>query len=162
MTTDCRLAPASVSCAKAFDNNPDLCQTSAKTPIGPSLAILIALLFAIVVSLTDNLIASQSVGLTWNASTSTVAGYNAYRGNQSGGPYTRLNSSLVATTAYTDSTVEAGQTYFYVVTAVNSSGVESVYSNQGQVTVPSSSQLSVSPTTLNFGSINVGSSAPQT
>jgi len=105
---------------------------------------------------------SDSVALTWNASTSSVAGYNAYRGNQSGGPYTKLNSSLVATTAYTDSSVQAGQTYFYVATAVNSSGAESVYSNEVPATVPSSSSLSVSPTSLNFSSITVGSSAPQT
>jgi fibronectin type 3 domain-containing protein len=105
---------------------------------------------------------SHSVALSWIASTSTVAGYNAYRGNQSGGPYTKLNSSLVTTTAYTDSTVQAGQTYFYVATAVTSSGVESVYSNAAQATLPSSSPLSVSPTSLNFGSITVGSSAPKT
>jgi fibronectin type 3 domain-containing protein len=107
-------------------------------------------------------VSSHSVAISWNASTSSVAGYNAYRGNQSGGPYTKLNSALVATNPYTDSAVEAGQTYFYVVTAVNSSGVESPYSNEAQATVPSSSQLSVSPISVNFGSIAVGSSAPQT
>jgi fibronectin type 3 domain-containing protein len=30
----------------------------------------------------------------------------------------------------------AGQLYYYVVTAVDSSGVESVYSNQASATVP--------------------------
>jgi hypothetical protein len=106
-------------------------------------------------------VSSHSVALSWKASTSTVAGYNAYRGNQSGGPYTMLNSSLIATTAYTDTTVQGGQTYFYVTAAVNSSGVVSAYSNDVQATVPSSSQLNVSPTSLTFGSITVGSSAPQ-
>jgi len=42
----------------------------------------------------------------------------------------------VASTTYTDSTVQAGVTYFYVVTAVDSSGNESVYSNQASATVP--------------------------
>jgi len=38
--------------------------------------------------------AAQSVGLTWSASASIVIGYNIYRGNQPGGPYNLLNSSL--------------------------------------------------------------------
>jgi hypothetical protein len=38
---------------------------------------------------------AQSVSLTWTASTSAVSGYDIYRGNQSGGPYTLLNSSLI-------------------------------------------------------------------
>jgi fibronectin type 3 domain-containing protein len=79
---------------------------------------------------------THSVTLTWMASTSLVIGYNAYRGTQSGGPYTRLNPSLIATTTYIDSTVQAGQTYYYVVTAVDSDNTESVYSNQASVTIP--------------------------
>jgi Abnormal spindle-like microcephaly-assoc'd, ASPM-SPD-2-Hydin len=81
---------------------------------------------------------SPSVILSWTASTSLVIGYNVYRGTQSGGPYTRLNSSLDATTTYTDPTVQAGQTYYYVVTSVDSDNNESVYSNQTSATIPSS------------------------
>jgi fibronectin type 3 domain-containing protein len=47
-----------------------------------------------------------------------------------------LNSSLAATTTYIDTTVQAGQTYYYVVTAVDSSNVESAYSNQASATIP--------------------------
>jgi hypothetical protein len=106
--------------------------------------------------------AAQSVSLTWTASTSLVSGYNVYRGTQSGGPYTLLNSSLDTDTTYTDATVQTGQSYYYVATAVNSSGAESAYSNQAEATVPSSSQLSVSPSSINFGSITKGRSAAQT
>jgi fibronectin type 3 domain-containing protein len=75
--------------------------------------------------------------LGWTASTSTgVTGYNVYRGNASGGPYTVLNSSLVGSLTYTDSTVQAGQTYFYVVTAVDSTGAESTYSTQASGAIP--------------------------
>jgi Abnormal spindle-like microcephaly-assoc'd, ASPM-SPD-2-Hydin len=74
--------------------------------------------------------------LNWVASKSTVVGYNVYRGTQSGGPYTKLNSSLIMSTTFTDTSVEAGQTYFYVVRAVDSSNVESIYSNQASATVP--------------------------
>jgi len=76
------------------------------------------------------------VSLSWAASTSTVVGYNVYRGTQSGGPYAVLNSAADASTTYTDSTVQAGQTYYYVVTAVDGSGNESVNSNQAQAVVP--------------------------
>ena len=80
---------------------------------------------------------SHSVSLTWTASTSTVSGYNVYRATSASGPFTTpLNSSLVVTTAFTDSTVQAGQTYYYVATAENSSNVESVDSNQVTTTVP--------------------------
>ena len=78
----------------------------------------------------------HSVTLTWNASTSTVAGYNVYRGTVSGGPYAKINSSLVAALDYTDSTVQSATTYFYVTTAVDSSGNESVFSNEVSATIP--------------------------
>jgi hypothetical protein len=78
----------------------------------------------------------NSVSLSWNASTSPVAGYNVYRGSKSGGPYSKINSGLDASTSYTDSSVAAGQTYYYVTTAVNSEGKESGYSNQAQAVVP--------------------------
>jgi fibronectin type 3 domain-containing protein len=78
----------------------------------------------------------HSVALSWNASTSTVVGYNVYRGTQSGGPYAVLNSAPDATTTYTDSSVQAGATYYYVVTAVDATGTESAYSNQTQAIIP--------------------------
>ncbi|MGA7379252.1 MAG: hypothetical protein WBX03_00245 [Terriglobales bacterium] len=78
----------------------------------------------------------HTVALTWDASTSTVIGYNVYRGTQSGGPYQRLTSSPQPDTSYTDSTVLTGTTYYYVATAVDSNHSESVYSNQTQAVVP--------------------------
>ena len=80
-------------------------------------------------------VASQSVGLSWTASiTPSVAGYNVYRGTTSGGPYSKLNTSLVAATNYSDTAVTAGQTYYYVTTSVDSSNDESVPSNEAQAT----------------------------
>jgi len=79
----------------------------------------------------------HSVALGWNTSTSSgVVGYNIYRGTVSGGPYTRINSALDSTPYDTDSSVQAGSTYYYVVTAVESSGAESTYSNQAQAAIP--------------------------
>jgi Abnormal spindle-like microcephaly-assoc'd, ASPM-SPD-2-Hydin len=78
----------------------------------------------------------HSVDLSWNASTSTVVGYNLYRGGALGGPYSKINSSLDAAANYTDGTVQSGQTYFYVTTAVDSVGMESGYSNAVSAVVP--------------------------
>ena len=79
----------------------------------------------------------HSVALSWTASTSQgIAGYNAYRSTVSGGPYTLLNSSLIASTTYTDQNVQSGITYYYVTTAVDSQDVESAYSNEAAATVP--------------------------
>ena len=80
--------------------------------------------------------ASQSVDLSWTASPSPGVAYNVYRGTVSGGPYVKLNSSTVPGTSYTDTTVTSGQTYFYVVTAVDSNNNESIYSNQVSAAVP--------------------------
>jgi ASPM-SPD-2-Hydin domain-containing protein/HYDIN/CFA65/VesB family protein len=77
----------------------------------------------------------HTVDLTWDASSGAV-GYNVYRGTVSGGPYSMINSTLDTTTAYTDSTVASGQTYYYVVTAINSESQESGYSNQAQAVIP--------------------------
>jgi fibronectin type 3 domain-containing protein len=46
-----------------------------------------------------------------------------------------LNPSPVSTFAYTDTTVVSGQSYFYVVTAVDA-GVSSSDSNEIPVTIP--------------------------
>ena len=79
----------------------------------------------------------HTVDLSWNASTSTsTSGYNVYRGTVSGGPYAKINSALDFALSYGDSTVQSGQTYYYVTTAVDSSGVESSYSSQVQSVIP--------------------------
>jgi fibronectin type 3 domain-containing protein len=77
--------------------------------------------------------------LSWTASTTPgVVGYNVFRGATSGGPYpTELNSSPINGTTYCDATAQAGQTYYYVVTAVASNDVtQSADSNQASATVP--------------------------
>ena len=78
----------------------------------------------------------HSVNLAWNPSSSSVTGYNVYRGTKTGGPYAKINSNTDTETTYTDSAVQAGQTYFYVTTAVSSDGMESSYSNQVSAAIP--------------------------
>jgi len=76
------------------------------------------------------------VDLAWSPSTSSVSGYNVYRSTTSGSGYQKLNSSLSVSTAFADNSVVAGSTYFYVTTAVDSSGSESSFSNQVQAVIP--------------------------
>lgn len=78
----------------------------------------------------------HTVGLSWDSSTSTVAGYNVYRSSVSGASYVKVNSGLVAGANYADATVQSGQTYYYVATAVDGSGNESVYSNEVAAAIP--------------------------
>jgi hypothetical protein len=79
---------------------------------------------------------SHNVALNWGASSSSVAGYNVYRSSVSGGSYTKVNPSLLGGVSFTDSNVQAGQTYYYVATSVDTSGNESVYSNEVPAVVP--------------------------
>ena len=79
---------------------------------------------------------SHSVTLSWSPSPSTVVGYNTYTAAQSGGPYTRMTSTPDAATSYTDSNVLSGKTYFFVVTAVDSSNVESANSAEVSALIP--------------------------
>lgn len=79
---------------------------------------------------------THSVALSWNASTSVVSGYNVYRSTVSGIGYTKINFVPVPVFAYTDTTVQNGITYYYVTTAVDSTGLESAYSNQVSAVIP--------------------------
>lgn len=79
----------------------------------------------------------HSVSLSWTASVSQgISGYNVYRGTTSGGPYTKINSTLVTVTNYTDTTVLSNQTYYYVATAVNTANSESAYSSPAEAIIP--------------------------
>jgi acid phosphatase type 7 len=85
-----------------------------------------------------NLVASQSgkkkIALTWTQSASpNIATNKVYRSTVNGGPYS-LIASIPAATSYQNSGLTSGTTYYYRVTAVNSSGLESPQSNQASAT----------------------------
>ncbi len=85
--------------------------TAPTTPANPFAAVL----------------ASNSVSLSWNASVS-ANGYNVKRAASSTGAYTVVASNVSAL-AYTDSSLQPGTTYYYVITATNAYG-ESAPSTQ--------------------------------
>jgi hypothetical protein len=81
---------------------------------------------------------THQVDLSWNAPASSpdpVAGYNIYRATGSGS-FVLMNSSPDTAVSYVDSTVVSGATYTYEVMSVDSSGVQSVASNQITATIP--------------------------
>lgn len=77
----------------------------------------------------------EKVMLNWkNNPDGDLEGYNIYRSFTSGNGYTQLNSSLISTSEFTDTDVNIGETYFYVVTAVDDKDNTSGYSNEVSAT----------------------------
>jgi Abnormal spindle-like microcephaly-assoc'd, ASPM-SPD-2-Hydin/Protein of unknown function (DUF1573) len=77
----------------------------------------------------------HTVALSWNASTSAT-GYNVYRSATSGSGYARVNSGVDGSLSYSDTSVQNGQIYYYVTTAVDASGQESAYSTEVSAVIP--------------------------
>jgi len=59
---------------------------------------------------------SNGVALNWTPGFDPVLGYNVYISTSPGGPFTRLNESLIGAANYTD--VESPGTYYYMVRGV--------------------------------------------
>lgn len=78
-------------------------------------------------------VGERSVALTWTAATG-VAGYDVLRGAASGGPYTPVNQTPIATTSFTDTSVTPATTYFYVARSVSAAGAASALSNEVSAT----------------------------
>ncbi len=81
-------------------------------------------------------VVTHTVSLTWNESGSSAVGFNIYRSTTSGSGYVKINGSLVASTNYIDASVQNSTTYYYVTTAVDSSGNESAFSNEAPAVIP--------------------------
>ncbi len=79
------------------------------------------------------------VNVTWDAPSSSpdpVAGYNIYRAPSGSTSYQLVSSVSNSQLAYTDTSVQAGETYDYIVESVDASGVTSAPSNMAAVTLP--------------------------
>src|SRR5882672_9441774 len=84
---------------------------------------------------------AAQVQLAWDAPVQAngtpvpnLAGYNLYYGSQSGQFQTMIPVGL--STTYTVTNVSAGQTYYFAAKAYDSTGTESAFSNEVQVTIP--------------------------
>jgi len=74
------------------------------------------------------------VTLAWDPSLGNIAGYFLYSGTISGSYSQKI--PVGNTTMALVSNLTTGQTYFFAVTAYDNNGLESVYSNQVEYTVP--------------------------
>lgn len=92
--------------------------------------------------------ALKAVRVTWSAQPD-AAGYNVYRTNSSHLDYVKVNDSPVVGTTYLDDDVRTDQAYYYVVTAVGATGLESNRSREAGV-APDVSQATAALRTLSF------------
>lgn len=100
------------------------------------------------------------IQISWQPSPSTnVAGYNVYRSTTTGTLGSKMNSALVTSSTYTDTSVNNGVTYYYTVRAVDTSGNEDSNTNQAsataQTTGPSSVELKINNGAAHTNSVNV-------
>lgn len=78
----------------------------------------------------------HTVALSWKPSANTnVVSYRMYRSTIAGSSYAML-SSAIGGASYTDQSVQAATSYYYVVTAVDDQGRESPYSSEIRAVVP--------------------------
>jgi fibronectin type 3 domain-containing protein len=79
--------------------------------------------------------------LSWAISAETdVAGYNVFRSELDGVAGTRLNTDLLRTPAFRDTSTVPGRRYSYSVTAVDRAGNESPASDAVSAGIPAESQ----------------------
>jgi fibronectin type 3 domain-containing protein len=100
--------------------------SAVSSPVTPGVTALVPAL------LTADATTTSQVNLNW-VSIPNVTSYNVYRGGSSGGPYGLLTNVTSPTISYADTGVSAGNTYYYVVTSLNLSGVESGNSNEAGI-----------------------------
>jgi len=78
---------------------------------------------------------NSTVSLDWVSNGETdLAGYHVYRGTVAGGPYGAITTSPELVSAYDDTSVSNGTTYYYVVTALDTSDNESLNSAEVSAT----------------------------
>lgn len=78
-----------------------------------------------------------NASLDWDDNTEDdLNGYYVYRSTTSGGDYSKINSAAQMSSDYMDTTAADGETYYYVVRAVDNSWNESDDSNEASATIP--------------------------
>jgi hypothetical protein len=99
------------------------------------------------------------VNLNWNDSIEyDLAGYNVWRRTASEQFYIKINPGLVQSSEYVDTQVQAGVTYYYVVTAVDAAGLESGASTEASARPYAEPPLSVHVQEIAMAIQRIGSS----
>ncbi len=92
----------------------------------------------------------EAIHLAWTSQTDAES-YNIYRTNTPHLGYVKINTMPVTGTSFTDNTISAGVSYYYAITAVGATGLESNRSRDADYsTFPTSSPVlrSVNPQSL--------------
>jgi len=92
--------------------------------------------------------------LAWSGSSGATS-YNIYRGSVSGGESPTAIATGITTTTYTNTGLTNGDTYFYTVAAVNSSGTSGM-SNEASAIPQSAGGGGTAVVQINSGSVAVG------
>jgi hypothetical protein len=72
-----------------------------------------------------------SLEIGWDTPVSgTFSRYNIYRSLTQGGPYTLVGNASSTETSYFDMSLDEGETYYYVLTGVDSRGSETGFSDE--------------------------------
>ena len=131
--------------AAALNSAPSLADNAPETGQTPGVAKLLGDTSPLAAVPPSGNSAPQSqpvVNLSWKPSTSAGVTYNVYRSMKKGeclktksNYCQKISPSLVTSTNYTDSTVQTGHRYFYVVKSVRSGGPESGPSNETEVVI---------------------------
>jgi hypothetical protein len=87
----------------------------------------------------QNLVAAaypDHINLIWDGAIEPdIAGYNVYRSDVTGGPYGKINDSIITVLSYDDHTAGPGITYHYCVTAQILAGTESRLSEESSAMI---------------------------
>jgi transcriptional regulator CtsR len=105
-------------------SNESSATTSASLPAAPA-------------NLSATAVSASQINLTWTDQSTNETGFQIERKTGAGGSYAQIGTAAANATAYSDSGVAEGTTYFYRVWAVNGT-VNSAESNEANATTPSS------------------------
>lgn len=123
---------------------------------------LITLFAGIMLTAFPSMVLAGSATLHWRANTeSDLAGYRMYYGVQSRsyGPFIPVGKTV---TSYTLNGLVAGKTYYFTLTAVDTSGNESGYSSEVLKTISETTSTSNNQTSSTSGSQTSSTSGSQT
>jgi hypothetical protein len=99
---------------------------------------------------------TDAISLTWNAPESILAvaaaGYHVYRSTSPGEAYTKITTDPVTSTSFVDASCDEDTRYYYVVSSIDSQGIESAQSQEASASISLSSDDSSSTPTCFVGS----------
>jgi len=117
-----------VRAVNSAGNSANSNEASTSTPISPPAAPA---------NLSATAVSASQINLSWTDQSTNETGFQIERKIGADGTYARIGTAAANATAYNDTGLAEGTTYFYRVRAVNDGG-NSAYSNYARLTMPTS------------------------